>query len=236
MSPPSKTYMSWSTGKDAAMALYYLLQDRAYDIDLLITTVNAHHDRVSMHGLRRSLLERQVEAIGMDHECIELPEQPGMEEYATLMDAKLRSLRERNYTSAGFGDIFLEDLKTYRDAQLAKHEIRGVYPLWKKSSKSLIADFIKLGFKAIVVCISAEVLDASFVGREVDESFIADLPPDVDPCGENGEFHTFCYDGPVFKHPVDFTLGRRVLRKYPDPSASDNSENAVVHFQFVDLL
>lgn len=216
-----KTYFNWSTGKDSALALYHLQKDTGFKVDQLLTTVNSHHNRVTMHGLRRSLLKAQIDALGIPCDTIELPENPDMEAYAQLMREGVEKLKTLNYSRAGFGDIFLEDLRQYRENQLAELNITCVFPLWKRNTTELMEEFVDLGFKAIVVCVNARLLDESFVGRELDASFIRDLPADVDPCGENGEFHTFCYDGPIFRHPVSFEIGEKTYREYPAPDSKD---------------
>ena len=228
-----KTYFNWSSGKDAAMALYELQQDENYQIDLLLTSINAHHDRVSMHGLRRELLLKQIEAVGLPSTTIELPEEPSMETYNTLMQKTVQKLQSDGYTHSGFGDIFLEDLRTYREEQLKPYGISCSFPLWKKDTKALINEFVDLGFRAIVICIKSELLDKSFVGREIDQTFIDDLPDNVDPCGENGEFHTFCFDGPIFSHPVQFSVGEKIYREYTSPSGSKDKS---MGFWFCDLI
>lgn len=231
-----KTYFNWSTGKDASLAYYYLLKDKNYQIDMLVTSINSHYNRVSMHGLRRELLEKQAEEMGLLLRTIELPEQPTMEVYNTKMEETVSQLKLEGYTHCGFGDIFLEDLRAYREEQLATFDIHGCFPLWKKDTKALLLELLELGFKAVVVCIKSELLDVSFIGRQVDESFINDLPENVDPCGENGEFHTFCYDGPIFKNPIRFSLGEKVYKAYRSPKEDSNSENASsMGFWFCDL-
>ncbi|MDG1333691.1 MAG: diphthine--ammonia ligase [Crocinitomicaceae bacterium] len=232
------TYFNWSTGKDASLALYYLMQNEALNVSKLVTSINNYHDRVSMHGLRRELLERQAESVGLPLTTIELPQEPSMEEYAVIMEKTVADLKSQNYTDCGFGDIHLEDLREYREKQLASHEITCHFPLWKRDTKEIIEDFIRLGFKAVVVCIKSELLDESFVGREIDESFINDLPENVDPCGENGEFHTFCYDGPIFSKAIDFHIGENVLREYNRPKGDDDHPDAPskVGFWFCDLV
>lgn len=227
-----KTYFNWSTGKDSAMALHQLLQDDNYNVDQLLTSVNAAYDRVTMHGLRRSLMEAQIKAIGLPCNTIELPENPDMATYGKLMKEGVELLKNQGYTATGFGDIFLEDLRTYREKQLAELNIDCVFPLWKRDTKELMSEFISLGFKAIVVCINSQLLDESFVGREVDASFIDDLPENVDPCGENGEFHTFCYDGPIFKNSVSFEIGEKTYREYPSPNENEPNYG----YWFCDLL
>ncbi len=239
---PIKTYFNWSTGKDASLALYYLLQNKDIEITKLLTSVNQHHNRVSMHGLRRELLEAQANAIGINLQTVELLEQPNMEDYNLLMKQAVIQLKNEGYTNCAFGDIFLEDLRYYRETQLTKHNINCFFPLWKKNTTRLIEEFIALGFKAIIIAINASALDKSFVGREINSQFIKDLPDTVDPCGENGEFHTFCYDGPIFKQPIPFNFGEKVFREYKQPKntknnapcSNDNNKN--MGFWFCDLI
>jgi len=228
-----KTYFNWSSGKDASMALHKMLQSGKFEIDKLLTSINSHHDRVSMHGLRRELLEQQANEIGIPLATIELPEEPNMEDYNALMRNTVKSLQSAGYTDCGFGDIFLEDLKTYREEQLKPYNITCHFPLWKRNTKELMQEFIDFGFKAIVICINGNLLDESFVGREIDNDFINDLPSNVDPCGENGEFHTFCFDGPLFSNPIKFEIGEKVYREYKSPSKDSDSE---MGFWFCDLL
>jgi len=209
-----KTYINWSSGKDAALALYLLQDDKGYKIEQLVTTINSDVDRVSMHGLRRELLIQQAESIGIPLKLIELNGTVSMEEYNSVMTEAVTKFKSEGFTHSVFGDIFLEDLRAYREEQLNKMGINTVFPLWKKDTKELIIEFIKFGFKAITVCVNAKVLDKSFCGREVDLEFINSLPANVDPCGENGEFHTFVYDGPNFREPVKFDIGEIIERKY----------------------
>lgn len=235
MNLPLKTYFNWSSGKDASLAYYYLQQDKNYQIDRLLTSVNTHHDRVSMHGLRRSLLMQQVAALELPLTTIELPEEPSMEVYNAKMEDALKELQTDGYSHCGFGDIFLEDLRQYREAQLMPYDIQSCFPLWQKDTTVLIQEFLDLGFKAIVICTKAELLGESFIGRVIDENFVNDLPADVDPCGENGEFHTFCYDGPIFKQPIPFTIGEKVYREYQRPK-DDEAQGGGMGFWFCDLL
>ncbi|MFT3936165.1 MAG: adenine nucleotide alpha hydrolase [Chitinophagaceae bacterium] len=229
-----KTYFNWSSGKDSALALHYLLQDKNYHVDHLLTSINSVHDRVSMHGLRRTLLEEQIRSIGIESSTIELPEQSSMEEYESIMQAAVIKLCHRGYKYAAFGDIFLEDLKKYREAQLEKMHLRAVFPLWKRDTRELLHEFVDLGFKAVVVCVNATLLEPSFAGRMIDKDFIRDLPKDVDPCGENGEFHSFCFDGPIFKAPVTFQIGEKIYREYQAPDKTSGEQN--MGFWFCDLL
>ena len=225
-----KTFFNWSTGKDSAIALYHMLENRELSVEHLLTTINKHHDRVSMHGLRRELFLKQVDSIGLPYSTVELPEQPSMDEYNSLMEKEVGALKKQGFTDCGFGDIFLEDLRHYREKQLKG--IKCHFPLWKINTKDLYLEFVNLGFKAIVICINGEFLDASFVGRELDHKFLQDLPNNVDPCGENGEFHTFCYDGPIFSYPVAFEVGQKVLRQYKKPNGGIND---TTDYWFVDL-
>ncbi len=231
----SKTFFNWSSGKDAAMALHFLQEEKNLAVELLLTTINVKYDRVTMHGLHRSILEEQARAIGIPLEVMELDESPSMEDYHHLMTEKLMALKARGYTHTAFGDIFLEDLKNYRETMLAPMGIKAIFPLWKKDSKRLLLDFIGKGFKAIVICCNAALLPKSFCGRLIDYDFLSDLPKNVDPCGENGEFHTFCFDGPIFKKPVHFSKGKIIYRTYPAPQSEEGSIPQEYGFWYCDL-
>lgn len=232
-----KTYFNWSSGKDASLALYHLLRIGRHQVDCLLTSINSVHNRVSMHGLRRELLVQQTKEIGLPLTTIELPEEPTMEEYNEKVEQIVQKLQQEKYTHCGFGDIFLEDLKTYREEQLKPYGIKCEFPLWKRDTKDLMEEFISLGFKAIVICIKSDLLDKSFVGRELNASFLADLPDNVDPCGENGEFHTFCFDGPIFNKPIKFTVGEKVYREYKNPKKDKVvSSDPSMGFWFCDLI
>jgi len=209
-----KTYFNWSSGKDASMGLYTLLQDSNFQVDRLVTSVNKSLERVTMHGLHKQLLVEQTKSIGIPLSVIELPEKTDMETYNRLMLESTSQLINEGYTHAAFGDIFLEDLRAYREKQLESVGLNAVFPLWKKDTRELMSQFIANGFKAITVCVDAQKLDESFVGREIDENFLNDLPSNVDPCGENGEFHTFCFDGPIFDYPIKFDVGEKVCKTY----------------------
>ncbi len=217
-----KTYFNWSSGKDSALALYHILQNESYAVDELITTVNSHYNRVSMHGLRKELLIAQTNALNIPASLIELPEMPSMEVYEQKMLETVSSLKENGFTHSAFGDIFLEDLRTYRESQLAKQGLKTVFPIWKRDTKTLIHEFLDLGFKTIIVCANSKYFGEDFVGTVIDKNFIENLPKDVDPCGENGEFHTFCFDGPIFTNPIPFTIGEKVYREYDNPNTDDS--------------
>lgn len=234
---------NWSGGKDSSLALQAILKDKRFKITQLLTSVNTAHDRVSMHGVRRVLLEEQAKSIGLPLNILSLPEQPSMSEYNTLMTEKMSSLHKEGNTHSVFGDIFLEDLRKYREHQLEKAGFEGVFPIWKRNTQELIHEFIDQGFKTITVCVKANLLDESFVGRVIDEQFVKDLPANVDPCGENGEFHTFTFDGPIYKYPISFQIGEKVFRAYNAPKnendvcgISNEKDQAKMGFWFCDLI
>jgi len=224
-----KTYFNWSSGKDSALALHRLLQDPTYQVDFLLTSINPVLQRVSMHGLRTELLYQQVATIGIPHGTLDLTEDVTHATYEKLMEVELALLRAKGFKYAGFGDIFLEDLRVYREKQLSPFQIQGHFPIWKQDTKQLIHEFIEEGFKAIVICINGELLDKSFAGRVIDKDFIKDLPAGIDPCGENGEFHTFCYDAPYFDQAIAFEVGETVNRSYIHAGKT-------INYWFTDLL
>ncbi len=236
-----KSFFNWSGGKDSALALYHAQKDNRYSIEKLLTNLSAKHRRISMHGVHEDLLELQAEAIGIPLQKNFLPEEPSMEQYERKMEETAMKLREERFTHAFFGDIFLEDLKIYREKQLAKADIACVFPLWKKDTKELMHEFIDLGFKAIVVCTKAEILPYEFCGRIIDKDFINDLPSNVDVCGENGEYHSFVFDGPNFKQPISIKAGEKIFREYKAPkNKNDNcftkQPPSSMGFWFCDLI
>jgi len=220
-----KALFNWSSGKDSALALYKILQNSEFEINCLLTSVNQQYQRISMHGVRVELLEQQAESIGIPLEIMQIPEMPTMEVYEEVMQQTLEKLKKKGITHSVFGDIFLEDLRKYREDKLTTMGFEGVFPIWKIPTQDLIQEFIALGFKTIVVCVNERYLDKSFVGRVIDQQFIDDLPDNVDVCGENGEFHTFSFDGPIFNKPIDFEIGEIVYRKYEKPK-QDSSNTA----------
>ncbi|RPD40094.1 adenine nucleotide alpha hydrolase [Chitinophaga barathri] len=244
-------YINWSGGKDAAFALWQLQQAPGYRVRHLFTTLSGPFRRVSMHGVREELLDEQARLTGLPVKKAYLPEHASMEDYNHIMHEALEGFHASGIRYAVFGDIFLEDLRAYRETQLAQAGMEGVFPLWKRDSATLVRDFIAAGFKAVIVCVNAKYLPASFAGRVIDETFLADLPPGVDPCGENGEFHSFVFDGPLFASPVPFTIGETVERVYSpaanqggncykDDGDNDLKEEETGHwdtrFYFCDLL
>ncbi len=210
-----KALFNWSSGKDSALALYKILQDDEYEVKTLLTSINKEFQRISMHGVHVLLLERQASHLGIPLTKMELPKEPSMEEYQRIMNATMNEIQAQGITHSIFGDIFLEDLRQYREKQLNTIGIQAVFPLWKQNTSDLIREFLKLGFKTIVTCVNGMYLDKSFAGRVIDQQFLDDLPKNVDPCGENGEFHTFTFDGPIFKNPVQFEIGETVKKLIP---------------------
>lgn len=237
-----KSYLNWSSGKDAAFALFLLQNSKEIKVDKLLTTVNAEVDRISMHGVRNELLQLQAESLQLPLELIELEGDVSMETYNDKMESCVSHLQKQGFTHSIFGDIFLKDLREYREKQLAEVGMKAVFPLWGRPTERIMEDFLQAGFKAITVCVNEKELDRSFCGRIVDEKFLADLPSGVDPCGENGEFHTFVYDGPVFKKPVAFIKGELVQRTYApskkeaDSCFSDKKRSWDTSFWYCDLL
>jgi uncharacterized protein (TIGR00290 family) len=218
-----KAIFNWSGGKDSALCLHKILLEEQYDVMCLLTSVSEPYQRISMHGVRVVLLEEQAKNIGLPLIKLQIPEMPTMEVYEKVMASALTDLKTKGATASIFGDIFLEDLRKYRENKLSELNLKGVFPLWKIPTDKLIKEFIDLGFKTITTCVNDKYLDKSFVGRIIDEDFLKDLPDNVDPCGENGEFHTFVFDGPIFKKPIPFDKGEIVYRKYTPSKQKDNS-------------
>lgn len=209
---PPPVLVAWSGGKDSALALHEVLNDGAHGVAALLTTVTEDYDRVSMHGVRRVLLERQASALGLPLEMVLIPKDASNEVYETNMAGALAKYREAGVEEVVFGDIFLQDLREYREGKLAPAGMRGIFPIWMRSTRELVRSFISLGFKAMTTCVDTRALGGEFVGRMIDERFLADLPPSADPCGENGEYHSFVFDGPMFREAVRFRVGEKVLR------------------------
>ena len=207
-----KVLLSWSGGKDSALALYEIQRSRQFEISSLLTTVTEDYDRVSMHGVRSTLLQQQSQSLGLPLEKILIPKNASNEEYQSKMEITLTKFRQDGVSFVVFGDIFLEDIRKYREENLSRIAMTGLFPLWKRKSADLAQAFIDLGFKAIVTCVDSKFLDRAFIGRLIDERFLAELPTNVDPNGENGEFHSFVFEGPIFKERIPYTIGEVVLR------------------------
>jgi len=216
MNARPRLVMAWSGGKDCALALHELQRDGQYDVVGLLTTVAMPFDRVSHHGVRSSLIERQAEAIGIPLHRIDLPvgesDEVVMAEYERLMRDAMLEYRSQGVDTVAFGDIFLEDLRAHRERKLAEIGMHAVFPLWKRDTTELAHAFINAGFRAVLTCVMSEKLDQSFAGRQFDLDLLRDLPEGVDPCGERGEFHSFVYAGPVFHQPLAVDVGETVTR------------------------
>lgn len=204
--------MSWSGGKDSCLALWEIQRSAGLRAAALLTTVTRDYGRISMHGVRCELLQRQAESLGLPLHLMQISKGAGNAEYETEMGEALAYHRALGVERIAFGDLFLEDIRAYREKLLAAHGMTGLYPVWGRNTQRLIRDFIALGFRTVVVCVDPAKLDPRFVGRVIDARFLEELPPGVDPCGENGEFHTFVFDGPSFAEPVRFTAGEVVCR------------------------
>ncbi|MCI3938132.1 diphthine--ammonia ligase [Chryseobacterium aahli] len=231
-----KAIFNWSSGKDSALALYKISKENQFEITSLLTSINQEFQRISMHGVPVSLLEKQAESLGFPLIKMEIPKEPSMEDYQKIMSETMTKIKSQGVTHSIFGDIFLEDLRAYREEQLQSIGMKAVFPLWKQNTSDLIHEFLDLGFKTIVTCVNETYLDKSFAGKIIDEDFIKDLPKNVDPCGENGEFHTFTFDGPVFKNPIAFEIGETVKKTYPKPKSDETSEEGEYVFWFCDLI
>ena len=202
----------WSGGKDSAMALYTLQQQRHFRVVALLTTVTETYERIAMHGVRRELLRRQAESLGLPLHEVSIPPQCVNSVYEARLEEALGLFYRQGVRKVAFGDIFLEDLRAYREKNLARMGMTALFPIWKRDTRELIRFFHQQRFRAVAACVDPKVLDPSFAGRELDESFFRDLPFDADPCGENGEFHTFVFDGPIFQSPVPVRTGEVVNR------------------------
>lgn len=206
-----KIILSWSSGKDSSLALRELKQQGDYEI-ILLTTITDKFERVSMHGVRETLLDRQAESLGCSLEKVYIPPDCTNAEYSQKMEAVLTRYQKLGVTQVAFGDIFLADVRAYREKNLEKVGLEAIFPLWGREPRALANTFIDLGFQSIVTCVDTHSLDGKFAGRLFDRQFLADLPQITDPCGENGEFHTFTFDGPIFSKRIAFATGEKVLR------------------------
>jgi len=231
---------NWSGGKDSTLALHYALQDPTLQIKYLVTSVNSEYNRISMHGVRETLLIAQALSIGIPLYQIRLGEMPDMETYDQIMRSHLLKFKSEGITHSIFGDIFLEDLRSYREKKLDEVGMKAIFPLWKKNTSQLIIDFLDLNYKTIIVC-TQEKLEP-FCGQLMTKELILALPQDIDPCGENGEFHTFAYEGPIFKDKINYNIGEKVYRTYNNPKTTSNddvcsfAEPVSIGFWYSDLI
>jgi uncharacterized protein (TIGR00290 family) len=205
--------LSWSGGKDSTLALCELRTSGAYDVRVLITTVTQDYERISIHGVRRVLLERQAASLGLPLEIVPIPPSCSNEEYESRLGGGGENCRAQGTSTFAAGDLFLEDVRTYREAFARRHGMSTLFPLWGRDTKRLAREFIEAGFRAILTCVDTHALDGGFAGRDFDLALLRDLPNEVDPCGENGEFHTFVWNGPGFTFPIPCMRGEIVLRE-----------------------
>lgn len=207
-----KIVLSWSGGKDCALALYEIQRSKECKVAALLTTVTQDYDRISMHGVRHSLLEKQAEAVCLPLIKVFIPANCTNETYSETMEKEMEHLKAEGINIVAFGDIFLEDVRKYREENMAKVGMKAAFPLWGKNSHKLVSSFIKMGFQAIVASVDSSKLGVEFCGRTIDGAFLNALPEHVDPAGENGEFHSFVFNGPIFKQPVHLSVGEIVVR------------------------
>ncbi len=207
-----RVVLAWSGGKDSAMALYEIQKGKKYEIVSLLTTITEDYNRVSMHGVPRILVEQQAKSLGLPIQEVFISKDASNEEYESKMKETLIRFKQAGISQVVFGDIFLEWVKKYREDNLSKLGMKGIFPIWGRDTAELTKSFIALGFQAVITCVDTRVLGKQFAGRIINEDFLAHLPPGVDPGGENGEFHSFVSNGPIFKERIAYTLGKRVLR------------------------
>ena len=220
------------------MALQAIQATGRYEIVGLLTTLNQKYQRISMHGVRRRLLHQQAAALGLPLIEVILPDKPSMESYQTQMESVLASFYDQGVRISIFGDIFLEDVRHYREKLVNTVGMQALFPLWQNPTARLAQQFVQRGFKGVTVCVSDHQLGRPFIGRELDSEFFASLPANVDPCGENGEYHTFVYDGPIFQYPLAIKQGDIVYRTYSTPTRAEERADQLptIGFWFCDLL
>ncbi len=207
-----KTWLSWSSGKDSAWTLHVLRQSGEYEVTGLFTTVNTTFDRVAMHAVRVELLQQQAQAAALPLYMIEIPYPCSDEQYATAMSDFVARAREEGVQCMAFGDLYLQDVRRYREERMQGTGIELVFPLWEKPTRALLEEMLAKGLRACLTCVDPRVLPAEFAGRELTLTLLENMPPGIDPCGENGEFHTFVFDGPMFTQPLEIEMGEIVAR------------------------
>lgn len=217
-----KILFSWSGGKDSALALFEIKKNKTHEISALLTTLTSDYNRISLHGVRRELLERQASVLGFPLETVFISKCASNNEYENEIKKILNKYMGMGVSAVAFGDVDLMDVRKHREKNLKKIGMMGMFPLWKKGALNLANRFIDLGFKSIITCVDSKVLDPKFIGRDFNKEFLNELPSEINPIGENGEFHSFVYDGPIFKEKILFSVGKKVLRNK--------------RFYFVDLL
>lgn len=200
--------LAWSGGKDCTLAMHEIKKLDQYSIAALFSTISEQNERVSMHGTPRKLLETQARSLGYPLDVVAIPDHCTEDTYRETMQRSMQDWLDRGVTGVVFGDIFLEVIRAYRERNLSQIGLKAIFPLWGRDTKTLSQNFINLGYRAIISCMDTKQLNRSFAGREYDRSLLDELPQSVDPCGENGEFHTFVYEGPVFSKRVNFRRGQ----------------------------
>lgn len=210
-----KVVFNWSGGKDSALALYKMLNDDSYEVVSLLTTVNRQTQRSTMHGIPMSLLECQADSIGLPIYVVDLTPKGDMSDYESAMSSAVNYFLQQGVDHFAFGDIFLHDVRSYREAQLAPYGIKVIEPLWDKSSEQIMDEFLESGLKTVIVTITDGALDESFLGSTITRSLVDSFPKNIDICGENGEYHTFCYSGGMFRYDIPFSLGEKMKQTFP---------------------
>ena len=230
---PLKTVLNWSSGKDAALAYHLLIQEGVYDVCQLLTTLSEEYGRVFMHGVREALLDTQAERMKLPLKKVKLPASPDDGIYKKAMEETLWGFREQGIETAAYGDIFLEDLKQYREQQLEQVGFKAVFPLWKKDTRTLVQMVEDSGIEAIIVCVNDKYLGKEFLGRKIGKDLLNDLPANVDACGENGEYHSFVYNAPFFSSPIAIQTGEIVHKRYAPADTSDGKWDTGFYFMDV---
>lgn len=210
---PDPVVLSWSSGKDSLMTLVKLREEADCEIHALLATLSQPYQRISMHGVRSTLLQRQVDSLGYQLDTVWLPAEPDNETYVSLMSEALGQYQRQGINHIAFGDLWLADVRRYREQMLSELGLAALFPLWATPTMELGRTFIAKGYRAILTCVDATQLSPSFVGQEYDAALLDRLPDGVDPCGEQGEFHTFVYDGPAFAYPIAFNCGEKVVQQ-----------------------
>lgn len=230
-----KRFLSWSSGKDAAFALFKL-QNEGVEVEELSVNISQNYQRVSMHGLRKELLLQQLKQVNIPVEIIELPSFPNAAQYELTMGKHYHDLYDKGFRLAVYGDIFLEDIKNFRQSLLSKYGLKASFPLWGMKSETIVNELLDNGFKSIIISADAKKVPQEFVGETLSRELIKDLPEGIDPCGENGEFHTFCYDAPIFENKVEFKKGELITKCLTSPLKTSNPDELEMPFHYLDLL
>ena len=228
-----KVVLFWSAGKDSAMALHNILNDKSFELVALVTTLNQDYKRISMHGIPEHILDLQCEAVGIPVIKMWVPNLPDNNSYEYCFFELCKDLKQKGVEFLAFGDIHLEDLRKYREDLITRGGLKACFPLWNVPTLKLMNNFIANEFKAITCCINTKILSADWLGRQLDADFVAELPNEVDLCGENGEYHTFCFAGPIFMNSIPYQTGERVFKPLKINRIEGESESG---FLFLDII